>query len=129
MHRKSQKNRTTHRRWLACAMLMSLVPLTVAATSMEQANVQAAIEDLASRQSIAADDIWVHSREEVTWPDGSLGCPRPDMAYKQQQVNGSRLILLIGERCYAYHAGPSGSYRFCEQPAPIRSTPPDDDAI
>ncbi|MGB3595329.1 MAG: hypothetical protein WA994_14260, partial [Ornithinimicrobium sp.] len=43
--------------------------------------VQAAAQDLADRRSVAAEDVSVVGYAEVTWSDGSLGCPQPGMVY------------------------------------------------
>src|SRR5690242_2210919 len=38
-------------------------------------------------------DIGVLEARAVTWPDGSLGCPAPDMAYIQVLVDGALIRL------------------------------------
>ncbi len=67
--------------------------------------VAAAVADLAARLGIAADATTVVRAEEVDWPDGSLGCPQPDMRYKQMLVNGSFVQLRVADRLYNYHSG------------------------
>lgn len=57
-----------------------------------------AIADLAARLDIAPDVIDVIRVEEVEWPDGSLGCPQPDMRYPQVLVNGSFIQLQVGTK-------------------------------
>ena len=49
--------------------------------------------DLARRLGVDPDDLEVISAEEVTWPDGSLGCPEPGMSYTQALVDGSKVVL------------------------------------
>lgn len=66
-----------------------------------------AIADLAARLDIAPDVIDVIRVEEVEWPDGSLGCPQPDMRYPQVLVNGSFIQLQVGDQTYHYHSGGS----------------------
>jgi hypothetical protein len=61
--------------------------------------------DLATRLGVQADELEVVSAEEVTWPDGSLGCPEPGMSYTQALVDGSKVVLGHDERVYVYHAG------------------------
>ena len=41
----------------------------------------------------AVEDVTVVSYEDVTWPDGALGCPEPGMSYTQALVPGARLVL------------------------------------
>lgn len=67
--------------------------------------VEFAMADLAAYLGVSIDVIdWV-SQEEVDWPDGSLGCPQPDMSYTQAIVNGSLIILEVDGVSYKYHSG------------------------
>lgn len=96
--------------------------------------IQQAVRDLAARLSIPEDQIQLVSAEAVVWPDASLGCPQPEMAYIQIPFDGSLIILRAGERTYEYHAGGKRGLFLCEgvktkpgKPAPIdlsKSTPP-----
>ena len=66
--------------------------------------VEFAMADLAAHLGVSIDVIdWV-SQEEVDWPDGSLGCPQPDMSYTQAIVNGSLIILEVNGVPYEYHS-------------------------
>jgi hypothetical protein len=67
--------------------------------------VQDAVRDLAQRLDVPIEDITVAEAVAVTWPDGSLGCPEPGMAYIQVPVDGSLVVLVAGGRRYAYHGG------------------------
>ncbi|WP_324650386.1 hypothetical protein [Georgenia sp. H159] len=78
--------------------------------------VEAAIADLADHLGLAAADIAVVSHEDVTWPDGSLGCPSPGTSYTQALVPGARLVLAAEGREYSYHAGRDGEFRRCDNP-------------
>lgn len=62
-------------------------------------------EDLARRLDVDPDEIEILVADEVTWPDGSLGCPEPGMSYTQALVDGSQVVLRHGDRVYDYHAG------------------------
>jgi hypothetical protein len=64
-----------------------------------------AVVDLAQREDVLLDDIVIISAESVVWPDGSLGCPQPDMAYAQVQIDGARIILSIDGGIFTYHSG------------------------
>jgi len=67
--------------------------------------VATAMADLAAHLGVSVDVIdWV-SQEEVEWPDGSLGCPQPDMSYIQKIVNGSLIVFEVGGVRYEYHSG------------------------
>ncbi|WP_147915403.1 hypothetical protein [Ruania zhangjianzhongii] len=80
-------------------------------------NVQEAVEDLADRLGVALADIDAGSLEEVTWPDGSLGCPEPGMSYPQVLTDGYRVILTADGDEYAYHAGEGGELAYCADPS------------
>ena len=62
---------------------------------------------------MSADSIEVLRAEEVTWPDGSLGCPQPGQSYPPAMVDGYRVILQHGGRIYLYHAGGAGPIFLC----------------
>jgi hypothetical protein len=63
-----------------------------------------AIADLRARLGNAAEIEFV-SQEEVTWRDGSLGCPQPGWSYTQALVNGTRIVLRHDGILYEYHSG------------------------
>ena len=64
-----------------------------------------AVEDLAQRLGVDGNTIAVVRVEEVDWPDGSVGCPQPDMRYKQALVNGVFIQLAVDGQLYNYHGG------------------------
>jgi hypothetical protein len=69
--------------------------------------------DLAERLGVDPEELEVVSAEEVTWPDGSLGCPEPGMSYTQALVDGSKVVLGYDGRVYLYHAGADGPPFLC----------------
>jgi hypothetical protein len=75
-------------------------------------------DDLAARLNIESDDITLTRFDEVTWPDGSLGCPRKDMKYKQMLVNGSLIVLTVDGVDYHYHSGGTRPPFYCPNPTP-----------
>jgi hypothetical protein len=75
--------------------------------------VSQAIEDLAKKLGVAPSAIEVVRAEEVDWPDGSLGCPQPDMRYTQALVNGSFIQLRVQDQLYNYHSGGGRSPFLC----------------
>ncbi|MGW6200017.1 hypothetical protein ACWF0M_28005 [Kribbella sp. NPDC055110] len=74
--------------------------------------------DLAKRLGVEAAQVTVVSSEDVTWPDGSLGCPEPGMYYTQALVPGNRTVLEAGGKQYSYHSGGHRAPFLCEQPQP-----------
>lgn len=79
--------------------------------------VQHAVGDLAGRLDVPADRIAVVRVDEVTWRDGSLGCPRPGMFYNQSLVEGLRILLRCEGGSYSYHAGGCHEPFLCEDAA------------
>lgn len=78
--------------------------------------VTAAVDDLAGRLGIEPADVTVSLARAVTWGDSSLGCPEPGMAYLQQLVDGTLVVLEAGGRRYEYHGG--DPLALCENPKP-----------
>ncbi len=85
--------------------------------------VEQAVGDLADRLGVPATDITFQSIEEVTWRDGSLGCPRPDMRYIQVLINGYRIRLVHQGKSYSYHGGVGHKPFLCEASADARPSP------
>jgi hypothetical protein len=80
------------------------------------ARVDAARADLAQRLGAEPASIELVSVREVTWRDGSLGCPKPGMSYKQVLVNGSQIVLRHDGVDYHYHAGGARGPFYCPDP-------------
>jgi hypothetical protein len=80
--------------------------------------VEQAKADLVKRLGVDAAEVKVVSSVEVTWPDGSLGCPEPGMYYTQMVVNGNRTVLEVAGKQYAYHSSVHRAPFLCEHPAP-----------
>ncbi|MGI9529815.1 MAG: hypothetical protein ACR2NG_08890 [Acidimicrobiia bacterium] len=112
-------------------------PLEQPVVSPELADeVELALQDLEGR--VDQDRvIRVVVAHELTWPDGSLGCPQPDSAYTQALVDGYRIEFADGTYRFVYHGavgsepflcveGEEGSPALAEVPAPpIELTPGD----
>ena len=87
---------------------------TMPTSEQEQLPIVApARDDLAQRLGVDPEQLEVISAEEVTWPDGSLGCPEPGMSYTQALVDGSKVVLGHDGRVYVYHAGDDGEPFLC----------------
>lgn len=77
-----------------------------------------AVADLAAYTGVDAADIEVVAHEQVTWRNGSLGCPKPGDSYIQMLVEGYRIVLRAGAEEYVYH-GANGRVPFrCARPDP-----------
>jgi hypothetical protein len=73
-------------------------------------------EDLAHQLSIPLSAISLLKFKEVVWPDSSLGCPRPGLAYTQVLQPGFLIRLSARGRSYEFHAGARGAPFLCSQP-------------
>jgi hypothetical protein len=71
-------------------------------------------EDLASRLSVAVDEIKLLEVRQVTWPDTSLGCPQPGLVYSQVSQEGLLIRLRVAGRMYFYHSGGTQDPFLCE---------------
>lgn len=83
----------------------------------------AAVDDLVQRLTVEPGEVEVLEVEQVTWNDGSLGCPQPGEVYTQAQVEGHRVLLAAQGRTWPYHSGGGRGPFLCENLQP--STPPD----
>lgn len=82
-----------------------------------------AVADLATRLGIDGASIDLLDAREVTWRDGSVGCPQPGLAYTQALVPGSLVMLRVDDASYAYHAAEGGPILYCPTPqAPLDGT-------
>ncbi|MBN2394007.1 MAG: hypothetical protein JXR84_24955 [Anaerolineae bacterium] len=65
------------------------------------------------------------STEQVTWPDASLGCPQPDMAYAQVLTPGWRVVFVDveGQEYNVHTTENREQFVICEQSSEI-SVPP-----
>jgi len=93
-------------------------------TSLPDAAV-AARGDLASRLGLSLPDIEVLAVESVDWPDTSLGCPFPGMAYAQIVTPGYRVTLRAAGEEYVYHTDRAGQQILCPAPglSPLPTIP------
>lgn len=82
---------------------------------------QAIIEDLARQENLAVGDIEVERAEEVIWPDGALGCPKPDEMYTHAQVPGYWVVLRGADKQHDYRVAAKGHFRRCNQQVAIKS--------
>lgn len=80
-----------------------------------QERVNRAIQDLAERLAIDENQIEVLEVKSVVWPDTSLGCPKPGMAYKQVPQDGILIRLQAEGRSYEYHGGGGREPFLCEK--------------
>ena len=88
-------------------------------------------EDLANRLSVEMDQISLLEVRQVTWPDSSLGCPQPGMAYAQALQEGLLIRLGVDQDMYFYHSGETGDPFLCEGTSQVipQATPKVDEFV
>ena len=74
----------------------------------------AILADLSGR-GVAADTVELVSARQVTWNDGSLGCPKPGQSYTQALVPGMQVLVVAGGTHYDYRFGRSATPKLCER--------------
>jgi hypothetical protein len=106
-------------------------PITTPDTEAQTDNplVILAKEDLAERLGVTLDQIELLSFEEVVWPDASLGCPQPGMAYIQMLQDGALIRLSAKGQMYDYHSGGNRGVFLCEQVFKLKTITPKIDII
>lgn len=90
-------------------------------------DVAAAMTDLAERMGIAESAIEFVEHRNVTWSDGSLGCPEPGMMYTQALVPGVWIHFRVDGEDHHYHGARGAEPFYC--PAERADPPPDNDAL
>jgi hypothetical protein len=78
-----------------------------------QSVLDAAMRDTANRLDIDPATVDVVSAMQVTWSDGSVGCPMAGMHYTQALVPGYRVILRAAGQIFDYHAAANGHFILC----------------
>ena len=86
---------------------------TVPASTMPQAVRRAVVADAAARFRVGENDVVLTRAEQVTWPDGSLGCPQPGRMYTQMQVSGYRVVAKTAAGELLYHTDVRGNAVSC----------------
>ena len=102
----------TTRNWILTVAIVfpacAAQPLPAPDASPIHGLVQAARADAAKRSGLAPMQLQLVLAEVVTWPNGSLGCPRPCMLYTDALVPGYRVKLKVGNQLWDYHASERG---------------------
>lgn len=88
--------------------------MTSTDTSGMESMIEMAKNDLARRLYIPIDEIHLVEARPVVWPDSSLGCPQPGMAYLQVPEDGALIVLQVGNISYKYHNGGNRGLFLCE---------------
>jgi hypothetical protein len=84
----------------------------------ERADVRAAVAAEAQRRGVEASRVKIAGYADVTWSDGSIGCPEPGMMYTQALVPGHQLVLEVDGELASYHAAEGRDFAYCASPVP-----------
>jgi hypothetical protein len=69
--------------------------------------------EAAALAGVSLAEVRVLRAEQVTWNDGSLGCPEPDTVYTQALVDGYWVVLEVGEQTYDFRLSETSVPRIC----------------
>lgn len=72
------------------------------------------LADLATRVGQDPPSAQLTTVNEVTWNDGSIGCPQDGMMYTMALIDGYRLTLVVDGIEYAYHTDSGKNFTYCE---------------
>lgn len=86
----------------------------VAPPSVDPLRWRAILDDLAGR-GVGTAAVRVVTVRDVTWNDGSLGCPEPGRMYTQALIDGQQVVVSAGGAEYDYRFGHSDRPRLCER--------------
>ena len=73
---------------------------------------------VAQEVGVPAAQVAVVSVQMVEWPDPSLGCPEPGMAYAQMVTPGYLIKLSAGGKTFEYHSDRQDTVVTCANPRP-----------
>jgi hypothetical protein len=92
----------------------SPAPELAVADATSQPMIDRATAQLAQKLGVAASAISLKSLESIEWPDGSLGCPQPDVMYLQVITPGYKIVLTAQGSDYVYHTDTNRQVVLCE---------------
>lgn len=105
----------THRPGASARPLATVPPSQPSVTGeVPAAILDPILANAAERLSVSPDQLTILVGEQVTWPDGSLGCPEPGMSYTQALVDGYQVVVEGGGSELDYRVGAGGGFRICE---------------
>ncbi|HEV7609575.1 MAG TPA: hypothetical protein VGO61_19720 [Steroidobacteraceae bacterium] len=73
----------------------------------------AVVADAARRFRVGESAVVLVRAEQITWNDGSLGCPQPGQMYAQSLVPGFRVVAKTSEGEFLYHTDSRGQVLVC----------------
>ena len=98
----------------------------VATAQIPRAVRRAVVADAAKRFNVDESAVVLARAEQLTWSDGSLGCPEPGRMYTQMLVAGFRVVAVTSAGELTYHTDSHGNVVSCS--ATTRAKDPGSDA-
>lgn len=86
---------------------------SVNTASMPRVVRRAVVADAARRFQVAESAVVLANAEQVTWGDGSLGCPQAGRSYTQMLVEGYRVTATTAAGRLLYHTDTRGTVVTC----------------
>ena len=86
---------------------------SVTTASMPKEVRRAVVADAARRFKVPENAVVLTRAEQVTWSDGSLGCPEPGRFYTQILVTGYRVVARTSAGELTYHTDTRGNAVTC----------------
>lgn len=83
---------------------------------------EAVVADAARRFKVESSAVVLTRAEQVTWPNGALGCPEPGRMYTQMLVPGYRVVARTTEGEMTYHTDARGNMVNCAARLPRKAT-------
>jgi len=74
---------------------------------------RAVVADAARRFKVPESAVVLTRAQQVTWPNGALGCPEPGTMYTQSLVPGFRVVAKTSSGELLYHTDTQGDVRNC----------------
>jgi hypothetical protein len=79
---------------------------------LPQSVIDPVVADIAKTAGVPVGEVVTVSAQPVTFPDGSLGCPQPGIAYTQMVVDGYKIVATAGGQTFDYR-GTGSSFKRC----------------
>ncbi len=91
-------------------------PASSAEVSLPSSTTDPVVADAATRLGVDRTQVRIVMARAETFPDGSLGCPRPGEMYTQAVVEGYHVIVEANGTQLDYRGNEQRQFRICENP-------------
>ena len=84
-----------------------------AQSEVPEAILRPILNEAAKLAKVPSEQLVIVRAESVTWNDGSLGCPEPEMEYAQALVKGYWVVISAAGQTYDFRVTRDGTFRLC----------------